>query len=363
MSNADIVPMPSPAKPKAWIKTGYANLYRYGPSGTYYCRAKVCGKPVRTGLKTKDLKTAKNKLDRLLASERKRIGKLPEVTGEWLFQGLADDWQQEIEQNPDLKPRAKQYRLETLKAIRANTDGIDSMPPAHFTKEWCELWAKKFRKKYSGTRFNGCLQTLRAILETAVDRGLLADNPLKDIGHVEVKRKPIILPTRKQFDLILKHLKALPSRKDAYNAVRFMVYAGPRISAARQVMPEHIDFKRGEIIIPPVKYQDEPIRVPMMGEMRQVCKDLLKDYPGEGPLIPIKDPRKALRTVCHNLKIPRVTTKTLRHVFTTTCIESGVDVRTIAQWRGDKDNGAMLLKTYAHLRNEHSQMMAKRVRF
>jgi hypothetical protein len=44
-------------------------------------------------------------------------------------------------------------------------------------------------------------------------------------------------------------------------------------------------------------------------------------------------------------------------------IESGVDIPTVARWLGHKDGGALAMKTYGHLRNEHSQQMAQKVKF
>lgn len=44
-------------------------------------------------------------------------------------------------------------------------------------------------------------------------------------------------------------------------------------------------------------------------------------------------------------------------------MESGVDVKTVASWLGHKDGGRLLLERYTHLRSEHSQEMAKRIRF
>ena len=74
-------------------------------------------------------------------------------------------------------------------------------------------------------------------------------------------------------------------------------------------------------------------------------------------------PRQALMKACDEAGVARLSPHDLRHLFVTRCIESGVDIRTIAAWIGHKDGGALLLKRYAHLRREHSQAMAKLVKF
>jgi hypothetical protein len=45
------------------------------------------------------------------------------------------------------------------------------------------------------------------------------------------------------------------------------------------------------------------------------------------------------------------------------CIKAGVDIPTVSRWLGHQDGGALAMKVYGHLRNQHSQEMAKKVRF
>ena len=52
----------------------------------------------------------------------------------------------------------------------------------------------------------------------------------------------------------------------------------------------------------------------------------------------------------------------LRHLFATICIESGVDIPTVSRWLGHQDGGALAMKTYGHLRDEHSIAQAKPAR-
>jgi integrase len=53
----------------------------------------------------------------------------------------------------------------------------------------------------------------------------------------------------------------------------------------------------------------------------------------------------------------------LRHLFATRCIENGVDIATVSRWLGHQDGGALCLKTYGHLRDEHSANEAKKATF
>jgi integrase len=59
----------------------------------------------------------------------------------------------------------------------------------------------------------------------------------------------------------------------------------------------------------------------------------------------------------------RIVHHDLRHLFATRCIESGVDVPTVSRWLGHKDGGALAMRVYGHLRDAHSNEMAKLVSF
>ena len=56
--------------------------------------------------------------------------------------------------------------------------------------------------------------------------------------------------------------------------------------------------------------------------------------------------------------IPRLTHYDFRHFFCTRSIECGVAINVLAQWMGHNDGGALLLRTYSHVRNEISQAQA-----
>src|SRR5947208_15873567 len=73
--------------------------------------------------------------------------------------------------------------------------------------------------------------------------------------------------------------------------------------------------------------------------------------------------QKALDRACKKVGADRITHHDLRRLFATRCIESGVDIPTVSRWLGHKDGGALAMKTYGHLRREHSMAQAQRVRF
>jgi len=73
--------------------------------------------------------------------------------------------------------------------------------------------------------------------------------------------------------------------------------------------------------------------------------------------------QKSIDRASKVLGMKRITHHDLRHLFATRCIESGVDIPTVSRWLGHRDCGALAMKTYGHLRDEHSQAMAQKVKF
>jgi len=68
--------------------------------------------------------------------------------------------------------------------------------------------------------------------------------------------------------------------------------------------------------------------------------------------------KKVLGNSCKFLKMGHLSHHDLRHWHATQCIEAGVDIPTLSRWLGHKDGGALALRVYGHLRDEHSQQMA-----
>jgi len=108
-------------------------------------------------------------------------------------------------------------------------------------------------------------------------------------------------------------------------------------------------------------------RVPMIPDMRRLLERITSER-GEkefstDPLMRVQECQGAINTACKKLGIARFTHHDLRHLFATRCIESGVDIPNVSRWLGHKDGGALAMKTYGHLRDQHSANMAQKVVF
>jgi integrase len=152
--------------------------------------------------------------------------------------------------------------------------------------------------------------------------------------------------------------------------IEFLAYSGLRIrSEALWVTWGDIDWTRKEIIV-----RGDPVTATKNSEMRRVPLIpnmeglLMRLKAGLGTvdkerILQVNRGLESLARACKEVGIPRLTHHDFRHLFATRCIESGVDIPTVSRWLGHKDGGALAMKTYGHLRNEHSQAMAQKVKF
>jgi integrase len=347
-------------------KSTVANLYR-AKSGTYFLGARIAGKFLRVSLETKSFAIARSKLPKEYERQivvRQRRAQF--VGCGSTMASVAARWRRAGGRSEEIKPRTKQYHKECLRMVTKVWQGWRKFLAADITEKHCLEWAEDHRRIYSATRYNGCVDAMRAIFEIAIKRGLRADNPMRHVPKATVKPKLLDLPSQEKFQLILKFLDADKKRHPAADTVRFMAYSGMRLNEAGQVIPAMVGKDQFNLPANIVKGQKHARSVPILAEMRPLLDRLLADYRASnrrGPLLPCRDPSKSLETCCKLAGTSIITNHDLRHLFATRCLEAGVDVKTVASWLGHVDGGALLLKTYAHLRNEHSQRMAALVKF
>jgi integrase len=104
----------------------------------------------------------------------------------------------------------------------------------------------------------------------------------------------------------------------------------------------------------------------MLAAFRRLVEGILArrgELQKDQPLFAVKEAQKAMDSAARIVGMERITHHDLRHLFATRCIESGVDVPTVARWLGHKDGGALAMRTYGHLREEHSRAAAAKVSF
>ncbi len=363
----------SPAASKSWQKTPYANLVRYVPSGAYFARIRVGGKLIRQSLKTQVLSVAKLRLADVEKRERSNLeAQASLVEGDATVRDLVKLWRKRMEADHSVKPRTKTYYEERLAALLKSWPGLSAMDVRKVSAHDCQTWAGRYAKQASPSSFNNTIGLLRRMFDLATERGLRYGNPAADLKRVRVKAKELTLPSQDQFGALVAEIRRVPFGPGLASAdlVEFLAYGGLRKGEAAQVTWADCDFKRNEIVVrgdtETGTKNGEVRRVPMIPDMVCLLERLQvarSDEPAEAAVMRVKECQGALTRACKKLRIARITHHDLRHLFATRCIESAVDIPTVSRWLGHKDGGALAMKVYGHLRDQHSVAMAQKVTF
>lgn len=352
--------------PYAPVKT---NLFRRKDSGVYYARVKVNGKSVFKSLDTESRSVADSLLTQTVADMRAGRGAkmgvgitLAECAAVYLKQkeerGYRKRNRQGVEQSSfkPLKQRSLDYRRETVEALKRLWDGFDDQQAALVTEKDCHKVADAARRKYKATRFNGIVQSLRGILAVAVESGALSSNPAMGVYFAEVKPSDKQIPTREQMSEVLRLLDSDPQRKFARVSVRFLAFTGLRPNGARHLEKRDIDLK-AELLTVRVTKNSKPRTVFLIPQ----ALELFKDEGIDAVLKALKkDPRKALMTIGAKVGI-HLTPYTMRHLFATILLQSGVNVVDAAGQVGHQDRGITLTRTYAHTQIDHVRKQLRKV--
>jgi integrase len=180
------------------------------------------------------------------------------------------------------------------------------------------------------------------------------------------------LPSIDKFNALIAEMRAGHSR-DSINCADFasgLAFTGCRISEAREIAWRDVDFDAGEIVVRGDATTGTKNwglrRVPLIPDARGMFERMRSERHGESldaKVFRVAECQKSLDRAAKKVGADRITHHDLRHLFATRCIESGVDIPTVSRWLGHKDGGALAMKTYGHLRREHSIAQAQRVTF
>jgi len=341
------------------------NLLQYVSTGTYFGRVKIEGKTFRESLKTDVFTKAKLRLPDFIKAKQKQFAR-PVVGTFAEARGL---YEADLTADHTLKESGKLYRRKCIQALIKSWPKLAALPPVKITAADCRAWAAQFAAVYSPSVFNNTLGTLRLILKRA---GISHDdNPAWEVKRLGIKPKELHLPETDQFTQLLTEVESSGAgrAKPCADFIRFLAFSGCRLNEARQVCWRDVNFDKMEIRVlnsKSAKTTNKPdFRfVPIIPPMHELLMRLnADDPPADDRVCAVGECEKSLTRACKLLKIHRITHHDLRHLFATRCIESGVDIPTVSRWLGHSDGGALAMKTYGHLRREHSAAMAQKVTF
>lgn len=358
---------------KTWRKTRVQGLYQHR-NGGFYSRTFHNGREKWIALETEVQSIAEQKHADVRGSVRKMRKTVREAyTGNLTFAvACAEAMAKPPKGKKARKASTDHYREQVLRSILRDWPDLGSRPLKSILPSECEQWAAKHRKRASSTRYNAAITLMRSAFEYGIKQSVILNNPMEEVGRVKVDPKRPVLPSTEQFSAILTVIKAAGGRfsRAAADFVAGLAFTGMRLDEAGNLQWQDVDFKKGEITVRGDEItgtKNGEIRtVPMIADAERLLREMKSDYPDTTPetaVFRVREAQKALDRAAEKVGASRLTHHDLRHLFATRCIESGVDIPTVSRWLGHKDGGALAMRTYGHLRDEHSRAAARKVSF
>jgi len=181
----------------------------------------------------------------------------------------------------------------------------------------------------------------------------------KVLSRLPVKTREFNPPSQAQFAALLAQVDHNP-RTQAGLVIRFLCHTGLRIGEARALQWSHVGTD--SITVPGAVTKNGRQRVlPFVSGLGDILNRLRAITGQTGFVLPRESCRKALASASARVLGVKWSVHLCRHFFATRCIQSGVDLPTVARWLGHLDGGALLARTYFHLSDAHSRDMAVRV--
>jgi len=389
-------------KTTIWETTAVQSLLRNRSSGKYYGRWKVSGKQKWVNLRTDVFTVAKLRiLDETKAINRLRAGRDSLNGGLCTMADLISTYRDRTEANVELKPSSKASRLVALRKIEKTWPRFASREPAEITAANVTDWAAKFkqdgtnytapgtqtaRRGNSATSVNQAIDTLRRLLDIAIERGVIHANPVnapQASGRLKKKitRTRINLPSMDDVRRIFTAVETNGARGgwgiEAADFCRFLAFSGCRVGEVKTVTWKSVDWEKKQLRVMGYKSETSDRIVPLFAGLEALllsvkerrksaarfAVDGIAFVAPDDPLFRLNECQKSIDKACVMLGLERITHHDFRHLFATRCIEKGVDIPTVSRWLGHSDGGALAMKTYGHLRQEHSQAQAAKVDF
>jgi integrase len=224
-----------------------------------------------------------------------------------------------------------------------------------------ERWLNQQFGDWSEAYYNAALSLVRNALEKAVGDHVIMENPAGALKYRKRKRPIRLTPTWEQFSSIVKDIRAQEfnghGAEESADFIEFCGLAGLGQAEVAAIKRSDIDLDAERIIVYRHK-TDTGFVIPVYPQLRSLIEKLCKGRRPNEHLFSIGQARMAISNACRRLELPPFTHRSLRRMFITLALERGIDVQTIARWQGHRDSGQLILSTYGHVRQEHSQRMA-----
>ena len=361
---------------------------------------KVAGKIYKKSFETTSFGVAKRKLKVWLEEVR---GK---ATNDSTLGALAEEYQKRLQlqvTSGDIKPRTMDTKLESLSQcqkvwqelfdtgkvdpnnygqggnhkikIKPATPLFNAQKLSQITPATLDQWRAGMCQAYSPSRVNGGMTVFVELLDLSVELGFFYEGHTlkKRLGYVETKTVKLThLPTVEKYKTLVAEIHVRAAKgvavfktglDDSGDKFEFLCTSGARNDSANHVEWSDVDWSRNTLHFGKTKRDNYSI--PLFPELRELLERMRKNLGGNptGKVFKVQSIKRVLESACAAVGTPRLTPHDCRHYFATRCIEGGADIPTLSRWLGHKDGGALAMKTYGHLRDEHSQGQAGKMKF
>lgn len=381
---------PSARKSPRWEKTGTQYLIRNAASGVFYARFRQHGKIKFRTLETTSVSVARARLREVIAQvDELRQNRSAVAKGIPTFQDCINTARRQVEADPHLKPSSKQNWETSFRKVEKTWPASLDLPVDRASK-YVPDWFAAFQSNgtafqipgtqtvKSGSSVSSCnkaIAAVRRIFDVAASVGAIARNPVETMRgklYRSTAQKEVDMPDAGDFLKMVEHARSFADGKgrqqSAAELIEGLAYTGMRLGEARALVWADVNDKRGVIRIREGKTRAARRNIPFIPAMEDLLARMRarREAIGEGlgvsePVFAVGEAQKTLTRACDQAGIQRLTHHDLRHFFATVCIQSGVDIPTVARWMGHADGGALAMRIYGHLRDEHSTRMAKGV--
>ncbi|EIQ01132.1 site-specific recombinase XerD [Opitutaceae bacterium TAV1] len=365
------------SKPKTWEPVE-PNFYRNLKSGIYYSRFGLNGPRTFKSLKTSVLTVARLRHKKKMADiEKARQSGITLSKDIRTLGDIARIFGERLKASTEQDDSTKTNYLNWLKRLQDALPNFDRVLPGSLTFNTLLDLRNRLAIDYSPASVNQTLSLLRTLLRIAREFHLVTDDPFvapdgavqKSIWSPKKTRKPM-LPSKHDMARIFDEMEKpqggsriallTAQAKAAAEHARFLAYSGARLEEGNAACME--DWRGDTIHLHGTKSESSDRVIPVTRELRALLTRIKKTRP-TGPVLTVRTSRGALERACERLGLPRLRHHDLRHYFATVCIESGVDIPTVSRWLGHSDGGTLAMKTYGHLRDEHSLQAIRKVSF
>ncbi|MEO8439373.1 MAG: tyrosine-type recombinase/integrase [Spartobacteria bacterium] len=321
------------------------NLFRH-ENGTYYIIRRVGAQQSKKSLGTKDKAVAKG----LLRAQRNSgdLFKSPLNNGPQINRPDFLSAVEEHGQNTSFaREKTERNFLQRKRTLLSHCSTWENFQPV-------SVW-----KKYDALGFvsaqNQFRWYLRSFVSYCVERGWLSELYQADVGKIRLKRVPprrVQIPEPEQVRELLLMVEA--ENRELGQFLRWIAYSGLRLTGAKEVQWEEINFTNSEYVRE--MKGGQTVVIPLLPEAQSLLLARFEKMgqPSRGPIFDLNDYdirklRRLLRNFASGLEVDLEYPHAFRHAFGSVALSSGLSPAEVALLLGHKDGGKLVLSTYGHV--------------